>query len=83
MPDATYRNWNGYGQKVKFETGVNVMEAFKALPDPQTNGGLLIAVNPTQLAEVQAVLIENGYASFTEPIGVFTAKAEKCVTVLP
>jgi selenide,water dikinase len=83
IPDATYRNWNGYGQKVKFETGVNVMEAFKTLPDPQTNGGLLIAVNPSKLAEVQAVLVANGYANFTEPIGVFTAKTEKCVTVLP
>lgn len=83
MPDATYRNWNGYGSKVKFETGVNVMEAFKTLPDPQTNGGLLIAVNPNHLNEVQVLLTANGYESFIEPIGVFTASAEKCVTVLP
>jgi selenide,water dikinase len=45
FPDATTRNWNGYSDKVKFEKGVNVMEAFTLLPDPQTNGGLLIAVN--------------------------------------
>ncbi len=83
VPDATYRNWNGYGTKVKFETGVNVMEAFKTLPDPQTNGGLLIAVNPSGLQAVQDVLIANGYTSFIQPIGVFTAVGEKRVVVLP
>lgn len=44
VPDATYRNWNSYSTKVGFEKGLNVMEAFNLLPDPQTNGGLLIAV---------------------------------------
>jgi selenide,water dikinase len=44
IPDATFRNWNSYSNKVQFEKGVNVMEAFNLLPDPQTNGGLLIAV---------------------------------------
>ena len=83
MPDATYRNWNGYGEKVKFETGVNVMEAFKTLPDPQTNGGLLIAVEPSGLANVQALLAANGYEAYTQPIGVLTKQTEKCVTVLP
>ncbi|MEO6071633.1 MAG: selenide, water dikinase SelD, partial [Chitinophagaceae bacterium] len=42
VPDATFRNWNSYSKKVSFEKGVNVMEAFSVLPDPQTNGGLLI-----------------------------------------
>ena len=26
FPDATTRNWSSYGEKVKFEKGVNVME---------------------------------------------------------
>ena len=34
FPDATTRNWNAYSDKVKFENGVNVMEAFTLLPDP-------------------------------------------------
>jgi selenide, water dikinase len=83
VPDATYRNWNGYSTKVKFEIGVNVMEAFKTLPDPQTNGGLLIAVNPTGLQAVQDVLIANGYPNFIQPIGVFTSEGEKRVVVMP
>lgn len=81
VPDATYRNWNGYSSKVGFGPGVNVMEAFTVLPDPQTNGGLLIAVDPAALAEVQEVLKEQGLTDFTEPIGVMTQASEKTVTV--
>ena len=47
FPDATTRNWNSYHQKVRFEKGVDVMEAFTLLPDPQTNGGLLFSVKET------------------------------------
>jgi len=81
VPDATYRNWNGYSSKVGFGTGVNVMEAFTILPDPQTNGGLLIAIAPNALSEVQEVLRSYGLENFTEPIGVMTKSSEKIITV--
>ena len=81
VPDATYRNWNGYHQKISFADGVNVMEAFNLLPDPQTNGGLLIAVEPAALAEVTALLEAHGYGACTAPIGKMIAKAEKTVLV--
>lgn len=41
FPDNTYRNWNAYSGKT---AGVNGMDMVK-LCDPQTNGGLLIAVS--------------------------------------
>ncbi len=82
VPDATYRNWNSYSTKTGFEKGVNVMEAFNLLPDPQTNGGLLISVNPDCLKEVQDVFIANGLAEFIEPIGAFKSKGEKTILVL-
>ena len=82
VPDATYRNWNGYSSKVGFAPGVNVMEAFTILPDPQTNGGLLIAVAPGSINEVQEVLRSFGLDVFIEPIGVMTAQAEKVVMVI-
>ena len=69
VPDATYRNWNSYNKNVQFGKDVNVMEAFNLLPDPQTNGGLLLAVRPQQLHNVQTVLQQNGYEAFTTPIG--------------
>ena len=83
IPDATFRNWNSYGSKVGFEKGVNVMEAFNLLPDPQTNGGLLIAVSPEDVQTVKALLIENGLQDFIEPIGKCTMAGEKLIKVQP
>jgi selenide,water dikinase len=82
VPDATYRNWNSYSNQTTFEKGVNVMEAFNLLPDPQTNGGLLISVDPESLKEVQGLLVQNGLSDFTEPIGVFGPPREKKIMVL-
>lgn len=82
VPDATYRNWNSYSSKVAFGTGVNVMEAFNLLPDPQTNGGLLIAVKEEQLIEAQQLLKQHQLAAFTNPVGKLIPKAEKVIQVL-
>lgn len=82
VPDATYRNWNAYSSKVGFGAGVNVMEAFTLLPDPQTNGGLLIAIDPASLIEVQEVLQQLELSDYTNPIGVMKSVGEKVVTVL-
>jgi selenide,water dikinase len=82
VPDATYRNWNSYSKKISFEKGVNVMEAFSILPDPQTNGGLLIGANPGSVREIMEVFKEHGLAEFSEPIGKFIAKNEKIIYVL-
>ena len=81
IPDATYRNWNAYNKEVRFETGVNVMEAFNILPDPQTNGGLLIAVREEAVEEIRQALKENGYDQFLEPIGRMISKEEKVIVV--
>ena len=58
------------------------MEAFSILPDPQTNGGLLIAVNTGSVNDVTEVLQEHGLEKFTEPIGKFISKNEKTIYVL-
>jgi selenide, water dikinase len=81
IPDATYRNWNSYSSKTAFEKGVNVMEAFNLLPDPQTNGGLLIAVDENAVEEVKLLLKENGLENFTIPIGKMKDLADKTVFV--
>jgi selenide,water dikinase len=81
IPDATYRNWNSYSKKISFEKGVNVMEAFSILPDPQTNGGLLIAVNPGSVDEVKEILKQHGLESFLTPVGKFISKNEKIIQV--
>jgi selenide,water dikinase len=82
VPDATYRNWNSYSNKISFEKGVNVMEAFSILPDPQTNGGLLIAVDPGSVDEVKELFRKNGLEKFANPVGRFVGKDEKVIHVL-
>ena len=81
VPDATYRNWNSYSTKVSFEKGVNVMEAFNLLPDPQTNGGLLITVDAVSGPAVKKILEENGLENFMEPIGKMKPASDKIVFV--
>lgn len=81
VPDATYRNWNSYSAKVSFEKGINVMEAFSILPDPQTNGGLLIAVDPAGESKVIKLFEKNGIELHARPIGMFTKKEDKVVLV--
>ena len=81
FPDATTRNWNAYSDKVKFEKGVNVMEAFTLLPDPQTNGGLLFSVKKEEVAVVKELLQQHKLDLFAEPVGVMIAEGEKRVFV--
>ena len=81
VPDGTYRNWNSYGNKIVFDDGVDVTEAFSLLPDPQTNGGLLIAVDAASKDEVTALLEQHGYGKFIQPIGRMIAKEEKVINV--
>ena len=81
VPDATYRNWNSYSTKTGFEKGVNVMEAFNLLPDPQTNGGLLIAVDTGAVEAVKNLLKGNGLEKFATPIGKMKEFADKTVFV--
>lgn len=81
IPDATYRNWNAYSKLTDFDPDVDAMQAFQLLPDPQTNGGLLISVAESAVTEVQKILTENNLAVFATPIGRMAPAAEKPVRV--
>lgn len=81
IPDATFRNWNSYSSQVEFEKGVNVMEAFSLLPDPQTNGGLLFSVDENGVSAVQELLAAEGYTNFLQPIGRFITPPVKRIQV--
>ncbi len=77
FPDNTYRNWNAYEKKV---SGING-PSFITLCDPQTSGGLLIAVDEKKKAEVIDLLEAEGLEEFTKPVGIFTAKKDVVVKV--
>jgi selenide, water dikinase len=81
FPDATTRNWSSYSSKVKFEKGVNVMEAFTLLPDPQTNGGLLVSVREEAVEELKLLFQKNSLENFIGPVGRLKSMAEKIVLV--
>jgi selenide,water dikinase len=60
--------------------GVDVMEAFNLLPDPQTNGGLLIAAKNKEA--LQAVFTTAGLSDHLIPIGKCISSIEKRIKVL-
>jgi selenide,water dikinase len=81
IPGATARNWNSYSNKIEFEKGVDQTEAKLLLPDPQTNGGLLIAVDGNSVDEVSGIFNNNNLTAFLEPIGRCVQKRDKVIYV--
>jgi selenide,water dikinase len=80
IPGATARNWNSYGNKVLIDDSIDLAEALHLLPDPQTNGGLLIAATDAEV--LQAVFKDAGLADHLSPLGKCIAKKEKSIQVL-
>lgn len=81
IPDATSRNWNSYSKKIRFEKGVNVMEAFNLLPDPQTNGGLMIAVSAHEVDHIKTLFESIGLGNFSHAVGRFIPREEKNIII--
>ena len=75
MPGGTLRNWNSYGEYV----GLHEDAAKNILCDPQTSGGLLVAVSPESTADVEALLAQKGLHS--QPIGEIVEQHENLITV--
>jgi selenide, water dikinase len=81
IPGGTNRNWNSYGHHVSFDPSLNETDAMALLADPQTNGGLLIAVDPVALKEVQEVLHKSGLQEYLNPVGQIISASDKLVFV--
>lgn len=65
VPGGTHRNWASYGHKI-----APLPEAQKLLlADPQTSGGLLIAIDPAHVAELQALAAQLNVPVELNPIG--------------
>ena len=80
IPGATGRNWASYSDKVQLENGVDRTEALNVLPDPQTNGGLLIAAKDAD--SIKEVFEKFGLSNHLVPIGRCMAREEKTVKVI-
>ncbi|MEP6794151.1 MAG: selenide, water dikinase SelD [Saprospiraceae bacterium] len=76
IPGGTNRNYDSYGSKLKLAEE----DQRYILCDPQTSGGLLIAVSPDAKSEVQDILRNEGL--WAEPIGMMEALHERTVLVI-
>lgn len=66
FPDNTWRNWQALEHKVKLEDGSHM----PFLSDPQTNGGLLLAIDPIHAEELSVLWEKYVPESECKPIGV-------------
>ena len=56
LPGGTNRNWASYGHRIQLSDP----DFYKILADPQTSGGLLIAIDPSQQKVFEHVLFSAG-----------------------
>jgi selenide,water dikinase len=75
VPGGTSRNRDSYGTKIAPLTE----EQWAILADPQTSGGLLIAVKKDETDDVISLLKENGLEKFALPLGYLKNKSEYTV----
>ena len=80
IPGGTNRNWDSYGSKIAFANDVNIDNAKAILADPQTSGGLLIAVAPEAAEEIRQLLNTNNL--YAETIGQIVEQTEKAIKVV-
>ena len=78
VPGGTHRNWESYSDK----TGVINDYQKTILADPQTSGGLLIAVSENSVDEVKQILSEQGI-EFIKPLGKFIKSRDQIINVSP
>ncbi len=76
IPGGTHRNWESYGHHVK----LNTEEEKMILCDPQTSGGLLIAVEEHAVSQVIEMLRENHI--HTQPFGRLLKRGNTLITVV-
>jgi selenide, water dikinase len=81
IPGGTSRNLNAYGHHVHSSLATDEQNALHLLADPQTSGGLLVSVNPTDIQSFVDVLKRNGLDRFTQPVGRILERNEQLIRV--
>ena len=76
VPGGTHRNWSSYGCNISLKDENDRL----ILCDPQTSGGLLIAVDPTAQAEVEQILQKHQFQ--TTPLGYLKASERNLIEVV-
>lgn len=76
VPGGTHRNWDSYGHKIAGATE----SQRSVLADPQTSGGLLVAVAPGYESDFQRIANEAGFSM--EPFGFMIEQQPVLITVI-
>ncbi|MFA9389776.1 MAG: selenide, water dikinase SelD [Prolixibacteraceae bacterium] len=76
IPGGTHRNWDSYGHHVQLKNESDKL----ILCDPQTSGGLLIAVEDNAVEAVEALLAAHQIG--TEALGSMVAKSTILIKVI-
>ncbi|NNV54130.1 selenide, water dikinase SelD [Limnovirga soli] len=79
IPGGTGRNWESYGHKIEFAAGIDINRAKAILADPQTSGGLLVAVARDAADDIARLLSD--LELYAVPIGTIGAKNDYAVLV--
>ena len=75
IPGGTHRNWDSYGNKVTLRTEEDKF----ILCDPQTSGGLMLAVAPSAIETVKTLLAKQGL--HVQSFGKFVKRGEGMIVV--
>lgn len=75
VPGGTHRNWDSFGDKIEMEN----LEHINLLCDPQTSGGLLVAVEPSSVTEVENLFAKNDIQA--KSFGELKSQGDKWVVV--
>ena len=75
VPGCTHRNYDSYGSEIEFSSPA---ERF-IICDPQTSGGLLIAVQENVAAEVASILHTANLIS--KPIGKMKERSDRWIEI--
>jgi len=76
VPGGTHRNWDSYGHNIQLRNADEKL----ILCDPQTSGGLLLAVAPNAVKEVELVFEKNGIVA--APFGILKTRTEILIKVV-
>jgi selenide,water dikinase len=77
MPGGTTRNWESYGSKI----GAITDDQKAILADPQTSGGLLLAVDADSQQEFETLMRQHGYD--LKPFGKLIDAKSSRITINP
>ncbi len=82
FPGGTTRNWDSYGHHIHIDYKVDPQYAKYLLADPQTSGGLLLAVDPASMKDVEDILRTFDLEAHSGPIGQIIPRRDKIIEVL-